>query len=185
VIQGEVKLYIRLVYTYIYIYVIIVWVILITNSFQETNLSGQIDEIDIIARYLANTNRRTTNNYSLLLQYSNQVHIIYLLHIFFAKPPLHISVCYTPSSRRTSYNSSKLMIVIFINFMNKFFILIYLLHSSTYLKHYYAHIQEDNFISAASGIVTLETSEWSKLHLNHSLVPRMTISFAVIIQLPS
>jgi len=51
----------------------------------------------------------------------------------------------------------------FTNLMHKFFILIHLLHSSTCYEHYYAHLQEDNCVSTASGIVTLETSEWSKL----------------------
>ena len=43
-----------------------------------------------------------------LLQYSNQRHIIFLLHTFFTKFLLHVSVCYTPSSGRTSYTCSKL-----------------------------------------------------------------------------
>ena len=43
----------------------------------------------------------------------------------------------------------------FANLMHKFFILIRLLHSSTRFEHYYAHLQEDNCISTASGIVTL------------------------------
>jgi len=50
---------------------------------------------------------------------------------------------------RTSY----IMIVFFTNLMHKFFILIYLLYSSTCFEHYYAHLQEDNCISTASGIV--------------------------------
>jgi len=37
-------------------------------------------------------------------------------------------------------------------------ILVYLLHSSTWFEHYCAHLQEDNCINTASGIVTLETS---------------------------
>ena len=44
--------------------------------------------------------------------------------------------------------------------MHKFFILIHLLHTSTCFEHYCAHLQEDSFISTASGIVTLETSGW-------------------------
>jgi len=47
--------------------------------------------------------------------------------------------------------------------MHKFFILIHLLYASTYFEHYCAHPEEVNCISTASGIVTLETSEWSKL----------------------
>jgi len=39
--------------------------------------------------------------------------------------------------------------------MQKFFILIYLLHSSTCFEHYYAHLQEDNYISTESGVITL------------------------------
>ena len=56
-----------------------------------------------------------------------------------------------------------IMIIFFTNLMQKFFILIHLLYSSTCFEHYYAHLQEDNCISTAPGIVTLETSEWSKL----------------------
>ena len=39
--------------------------------------------------------------------------------------------------------------------MHKFFILIHLLHSSICFEHYCAHIQKDNCINTASGIVTL------------------------------
>ena len=39
--------------------------------------------------------------------------------------------------------------------MHKFFILIHLLYSSIGFEHYYAHLQEDNCISTASGIVTV------------------------------
>jgi len=35
-----------------------------------------------------------------------------------------------------------IIIVFSTNLMHKFFILIYLLHSSTYFEHYYAHPQE-------------------------------------------
>jgi len=48
-----------------------------------------------------------------------------------------------------------IMIIFFTNLMHKFFILIHLLYSSTCIEHYYAHLQEDNCISTASGIVTL------------------------------
>jgi hypothetical protein len=61
-------------------------------------------------------------------------------------------------------NNEGVMIVFFFNnLVHKFFILIHLLHSSTCFEHYCAHLQEDNCINTASGIVTLETSEWSKL----------------------
>ena len=43
----------------------------------------------------------------------------------------------------------------FTNLMHKYFILIHLLHSSTCFEHYCAHLQEDNCINTASGIVTL------------------------------
>jgi len=43
----------------------------------------------------------------------------------------------------------------FTNWMHKFFILIHLLHSSTCFERYYPHLQEDNCISTASGIVTV------------------------------
>ena len=46
-------------------------------------------------------------------------------------------------------------ILFFTKLMQKFFILIHLLHSSTCFEHYCAHLQEDNCINAASGIVTL------------------------------
>ena len=48
-----------------------------------------------------------------------------------------------------------LMIVFFTNLMHKFFILIHLSYSATCFEHYYAHLQEENFISTACGIVTL------------------------------
>ena len=47
------------------------------------------------------------------------------------------------------------MIVFFINLMHKFFILIHLLYSSTCFEHYCAHLEQDNYINTASGIVTL------------------------------
>jgi hypothetical protein len=34
-------------------------------------------------------------------------------------------------------------------------ILIHLLYSSTCFEHYYVHLQEDNYFSTASGIVTV------------------------------
>jgi len=50
-----------------------------------------------------------------------------------------------------------------INFMYIFFILVHLLYPSIYFEHYCAHLQKDNCISTTSGIVALETIEWSKL----------------------
>jgi len=47
------------------------------------------------------------------------------------------------------------LIFFFSNLMYKFFILIHLLYSSTCFEHCYAHLEEDNCISTASGIVTL------------------------------
>jgi len=38
--------------------------------------------------------------------------------------------------------------------IHKFYILMHLLYSSTCFEHYCAHLQEDNRISTASGIVT-------------------------------
>ena len=56
------------------------------------------------------------------------------------------------------------MIALFTNFMHKFFVLIHLLlYSSTCFEHYCVHLQEENCIITPSGIVTLETSEWSYL----------------------
>ena len=43
----------------------------------------------------------------------------------------------------------------FTDLMQKLFILIHLLPSSTCFEHYCAHLQEDNWINTASGIVTL------------------------------
>ena len=43
----------------------------------------------------------------------------------------------------------------FNNLMQKFFILIHFLYSCTCFEHYCAHLQEDNCISTASGIVTV------------------------------
>jgi len=43
----------------------------------------------------------------------------------------------------------------FTKLMHKFFILLRLLHSPTCFYHHCAHLQEDNCISTASGIVTL------------------------------
>ena len=48
-----------------------------------------------------------------------------------------------------------MIVFFFINLMHKFFILIRLLHSSTCFEHYCVHLQEDNCINTASGIVTL------------------------------
>ena len=46
-------------------------------------------------------------------------------------------------------------IVFFTNLMLKFFILIHLFYSSICFELYYAHLQENNCISTAPGIVTL------------------------------
>jgi len=48
-----------------------------------------------------------------------------------------------------------IMIDFFTNLMHKFFILMHLLYSFPSFEHYYAHPQEDNRISTASGIVPL------------------------------
>ena len=61
------------------------------------------------------------------------------------------------------YDIIRKIVFFFTNLMHKFFILIHLLHSSTCFEHYCAHLQEDNCINTASGIVNMETSEWSKL----------------------
>ena len=66
---------------------------------------------------------------------------------------LHTVSC--AAVRDISEKKSLLMIVIFTNLMHIFFILIHLLYSCTCSEHYYAHLQEDNCISTASGIVTL------------------------------
>jgi len=43
------------------------------------------------------------------------------------------------------------------------FFMIYLFESSTCFEHLCAHSQEDNCINTTSGIITLKTSEWSKI----------------------
>jgi len=48
-----------------------------------------------------------------------------------------------------------LMIIFFSSLIHKFIILIHLLHFSTCFEHYCAHLQEDNCINTASGIVTV------------------------------
>jgi len=53
--------------------------------------------------------------------------------------------------------------------MKKLFILIHLLYSSTCFEHYYAHLQEDDCISTASGIV-------SSLSLGDCSVHRLNIN---------
>jgi len=55
------------------------------------------------------------------------------------------------------------MIVFFYQLDTQTLILTHLLYSSTCFEHYCAHLQEYNCIYTASGIVTLETGEWSKL----------------------
>ena len=74
--------------------------------------------------------------------------------------------------------------------MHKFFILIHLLHSSTCFEHCCAHLQEDNCINTASGIVTLwvqYTGYESPLVtcVLNSHPKRVTIPDAVLIQLSS
>ena len=77
-----------------------------------------------------------------------------------------------PKKQRTSFFQIFLLTVhpnimtvfFFTNLIQKFFILIHLLHSSTCFEHYCAHPQEDICIGTASGIVTVETSEWFILH---------------------
>jgi len=53
--------------------------------------------------------------------------------------------------QQTTMNDSRFLT----NLKKKFFILIHLLHSSTYFEHYCAHLKEHNYINTASGIVTL------------------------------
>ena len=66
-----------------------------------------------------------------------------------------------------------MIVFFFTNLIHKFFILMHLLHSSTCFEHYYAHLQEDNCISTASGIVSL--FRWGK-------VKRVTTPDAVLTQ---
>jgi hypothetical protein len=78
----------------------------------------------------------------------------------------------------------------------QFFYIKPLFQSSTCFEQARAHHQEVICINTASGIVTLKTSEWSKITkysaaklyfviLDHSLVFRVTIPDAVLIQLTS
>ena len=48
-----------------------------------------------------------------------------------------------------------LMVFFFTNLMHRFLILIHLLYFFKCFEHYCAHLQEENCISTASGIVTL------------------------------
>jgi len=80
---------------------------------------------------------------------------------------------------------------LFFTNLDKFFILIHLLHSSTCFEHYCAHHQEDICIGTASGIVTLygyrlweDESPLINRVLNSHL-KTVTISDAVPVQLPS
>ena len=76
----------------------------------------------------------------------------------------------------------------FTNLMRKFFILIYLLYSCTCFKHYCAHLQEDNCISTASVIVTVQCTGYERALVTcvlNSHLKRVTIPGAVLIQLPS
>ena len=76
----------------------------------------------------------------------------------------------------------------FTNLMHKFFILIHLLHSFTCFEHYCAHLQEDNCISTASGIVTFFvwlfitqiTGRLCTEHVPNSHPKRVTIPGAVL-----
>jgi len=88
----------------------------------------------------------------------------------------------------TEYNYS----LFFNNLMHKFFILLHLLHSSTCFEHYYAHLQNDNFINT-SGTVTLSLCVCSVHRLREESVyctsvpnshpKRVTVPDAVLIQL--
>jgi len=86
-----------------------------------------------------------------------------------------------------------IMIVFFTSSMYKFFILIHLPRSSTCFEHYSAHLQEDNCVSTASGIVALFRSLFSTQVTSSPLVScvlnsdlkRGTIPDAVLIQLSS
>ena len=81
-----------------------------------------------------------------------------------------------------------IMIVLFFftNFMHRFFILIHLLHSSTRFEQYCAHLQENNYINTASGIVTLFGWLFStQVTVYWTVTQRVTIPDAVLIQLCS
>ena len=94
-----------------------------------------------------------------------------------------------------------MIVLFFTNMMQKFFILIHLLHSTTCFEHCCAHPQEDNCINTASGTVTLfgwlfrtQVTRglllyWCRLVLVtcvlNSHPKRVTIPDAVLIQLSS
>jgi len=59
------------------------------------------------------------------------------------------------SSEYAKFSVTVMIVFIITNLMHKFFISIHLLYSCTCFEHYYAHLQEDNCISTAYGIVTL------------------------------
>ena len=99
--------------------------------------------------------------------------------------------CTSTAQTAVKLRLTSTMIVFFTNLMHKFFILIHLLHSSTCFEHYCAHLQEDNCISTASGIVTLfrrlfstQVSPLVTCVLNSHL-KRVTIPDAVLTQLSS
>jgi len=63
--------------------------------------------------------------------------------------------CTSTAQTAVKLKITSTMTVFFTNLMYKFFILTHLLYSSPCFEHYYAHLQGDNCISTASGIVTV------------------------------
>jgi len=89
--------------------------------------------------------------------------VILLLYQYIYYTPLHVSSTVVLIFRRTIALVQHLVSSLSLGdcsvhrLREDSFILIRLLHSSTCFDHYYAHLQEDNCISTASGIVTVFT----------------------------
>jgi len=86
-----------------------------------------------------------------------EVKCVYALHFILAGTEWLVMEC-----DGTQYTGFNILLTVhpntvffFTNLIHKFFILIHLLYSSTCFEHYCAHLQEDNCINTASGIVTL------------------------------
>jgi len=87
----------------------------------------------------------------------------------------------SPDSVSEGQSNIPYNIVFFTNLLYKFFISIHLLYSYTCFEHYYAHLQEENCVSTASGIDTRPLVTC----VLHSHLKRVTIPDAVLIQFSS
>jgi hypothetical protein len=121
--------------------------------------------------------------------------IAYLVYIFYRIPWMwDWTITNAVAAQDPTHNNND-SLFFFTNLMHKFFILINLLYSSTCFEHYYAHLQEDNCFSTASGIVTLFrwlfSTQFTKGRsplvtcILNSHLRRITIPDAVLTQLSS